>query len=99
MVCNSQDTETTQEPSTNDWLRRYELLLNHKMNEILISAETWMDLEIIILSEESQTKTNTMCFSFFLFLFLATPIACGSSPAKDQPTAVIQASAVTMLDP
>ena len=29
-----------------------------KENEIMSFAETWMDLEIIILSEESQTKTN-----------------------------------------
>ena len=29
-----------------------------KKNEIMPSAATWMDLEIIILSEVSQTKTN-----------------------------------------
>ena len=29
-----------------------------KKNEILSFAATWMDLEIIILSEVSQTKTN-----------------------------------------
>ena len=29
-----------------------------KENEIMSFAETWMDLEIIILSEESQIKTN-----------------------------------------
>ena len=27
-------------------------------NEIMPSAATWMDLEIIVLSEASQTKTN-----------------------------------------
>ena len=31
-----------------------------KMNEIMPFAATWMDLEIIILNELSQTKTNTM---------------------------------------
>ena len=29
-----------------------------KKNEIMLFAATWMDLEIIILSEVSQTKTN-----------------------------------------
>ena len=29
-----------------------------KKNEIMSFAPTWMDLEIIILSEVSQTKTN-----------------------------------------
>ena len=31
-----------------------------KENEIMPFAATWMDLEIIILSEVSQTKTNTI---------------------------------------
>ena len=34
------------------------ILLGHKKNEILSFAATSMDLEIIILSEVSQTKTN-----------------------------------------
>ena len=34
------------------------ILLSHKKNEIMPFATTWMDLEIIILSEVSQTKTN-----------------------------------------
>ena len=29
-----------------------------KINKIMPFAETWMDLEIVILSEVSQTKTN-----------------------------------------
>ena len=29
-----------------------------KKNEIILFAATWMDLEIIVLSEKSQTKTN-----------------------------------------
>ena len=31
-----------------------------KKNELMPFAATWMDLEIIILSEISQTKTNTI---------------------------------------
>ena len=37
------------------------ILLSHKMNEVLPLAATWMQLEIIILSEVSQKeKTNTI---------------------------------------
>ena len=35
-----------------------EILLNHKKKETTLFAATRMDLEIIILSEVSQTKTN-----------------------------------------
>ena len=36
------------------------ILLSHKMNEVLPLAATWMQLEIIILSEISQRKRNTI---------------------------------------
>ena len=39
------------------------ILLSHKKNKILPFAATWMDLEIIILSEVSQTKTNSIMIS------------------------------------
>ena len=36
------------------------ILLSHKKSEIIPSEATWMDLEIIILSEVSQTKSNNI---------------------------------------
>ena len=34
------------------------ILFGHEKNEIMPFAAIWMDLEIIMLSEVSQTKTN-----------------------------------------
>ena len=54
-------------PLTEEWIYIYihtmvyiynGILLSHKKNEIMSFAATWMDLEMIILSELSQTKTN-----------------------------------------
>ena len=36
------------------------ILLRHKKNEIIQFVATWMDLEIIILNDVSQTKTNVI---------------------------------------
>ena len=59
-------------PSTDDWIRKmwcvYIYIYIHpteyysaiKKNEIMPFAVTWMDLEVIILNEVSQTKTNIM---------------------------------------
>ena len=33
-----------------------------KKNEMMPFAATWMDLEIIILSEVSETETNIICY-------------------------------------
>ena len=53
-------------PSTDEWIKMWHFVLEYHMeqysaikkNEIMPFAATWMDLEIIILSEVSQTKTN-----------------------------------------
>ena len=37
-----------------------------KKKEIMPSAATWMDLEIIILSELSQTKTNSIWYHLYV---------------------------------
>ena len=34
------------------------ILLSYKKNEIMSSAATWTDLDIIVLSKVSQTKTD-----------------------------------------
>ena len=36
------------------------ILLSHKKEKIMPFAQTWMDLDMIILSEVSQKKTNTI---------------------------------------
>ena len=43
-----------------DMVHIYNGILATKKNEIMQFAATWMDLEIIILSEVSQRKTNMM---------------------------------------
>ena len=50
-------------PSTDEWIRyihTMEYYLAIKKNEIMSFTATWMDLEIVILSEVRKRKTNTI---------------------------------------
>ena len=54
-------------PSTEEWIKKMwngmewnGILLGYEKNEIMPLAATWRDLEIIMLSEVSQTKANTI---------------------------------------
>ena len=57
--------EQPKSPSTEEWIKIcYTYTMEYysaiKKNEIMPFATTWMDLEIIILSEVSQIKRNIM---------------------------------------
>ena len=58
-------------PLTNEWIREMwsiytmEYYPAIKMNEIMPFTATWMDLEILIPSEVSQTKKN-LCYHLFV---------------------------------
>ena len=54
-------------PSTEEWIKKmwYIYTMEYysaiKKNEMMPSAATWMDLEIIILSEINQTESDRCC--------------------------------------
>ena len=60
----SQDVETSKCPSTDEWIKKmwYIYTMEYysaiEKNEIMLSAVIWMGLEIIILSEVSQTESQ-----------------------------------------
>ena len=42
------------------------MVLSHKKNEIVASAATWTEVEIIILSQVRKRKTNTICYYLYV---------------------------------
>ena len=54
-------------PSTEEWIKKMQYIYAMeyysaiKRNEIVPFAETWMDLETVILSEVSQKEKNKYC--------------------------------------
>ena len=58
-------------PLTEEWIKKmwYIYTMEYhsaiKKNKIMPFAQTWMDLEIIILCEVRQRKTNIMCYSLY----------------------------------
>ena len=63
-IYNSQDMETTKCPSTEEWIKKmwYIYTMEYysaiRKNKIMPFAATWMDLEIVLLSEVSQTQKD-----------------------------------------
>ena len=59
-------------PSTEEWIKliwyiyKMEYYSAIKKSEVVPFAATWMDLEVIILSEASQRKTNIICYHLYV---------------------------------
>ena len=55
--------------STDEWIKKMWYIHSHKKERNLMAfAATWMDLEIIMLSEVRQWDTNIICYYFYVDL-------------------------------
>ena len=57
---------STEERIKQMYIYRMEYYSAIKKNEIMPSATTWIDLEVVILREVSQRKTNTICHHLYV---------------------------------
>ena len=71
-VHNNQNMGTTKCPSTNEWIKEIWYIYTMKYysairkKQAMLFAATWMQLDIIILSEVSQKKTNIIGYHFYV---------------------------------
>ena len=74
-IYNSQDMEASKCPSTDECIKKMwyiyttEYYSAIEKNEIMLSAVIWMDLEIIILSEVSQTERQVSYDNIYMCNF------------------------------
>ena len=77
LFCNSQSLEQPTCPLTEEWIKRMwyihtmEYYSARKENEIMSFAATWMGLEVIILSEVSQTEKEKYHIISHMLLLLS----------------------------
>lgn len=71
-VCSSPNVETTQMPTTGEWVnaRCYSCTEEYQKNEPLLCVTTWVDLKMILLGEESRRKKEFVLLRKIVYLML-----------------------------